>query len=224
VAFALIERRVETPLFPVELLRIPAFRAGAVSNVIGTVAYFLMWFLFPFYIADVLGRTPLALGAMLATMGALTFVGSSFGGWLADRLGDRIVTGIGSVATAAGLLWMSRIGETASLPEVALRAGAIGFAFGIHQAAVYALTLRHVPRERSGAASATLAVTQTLGTVISVSLGTTVFAWRERLALEDGLQAASAFVSAYGDAFIAATGVALLAGLVVIGSRSDRRQ
>ena len=181
-----------------------------------------MWFLFPFYVVDTLGRSPVALGAMLATMGALTFVGSTAGGWLADRLGDRVMTVAGSVATAGGLLWMSQISETASLPEVALRAGAVGLAFGIHQSSVYALTMRHVPVDRAGAASATLAVTQTIGTVLSVSIGTMIFSWRERLALERGLSEAGAFIEAYGDAFFAAAGVALIAGVIVIGKRATK--
>ncbi|MCH7734325.1 MAG: MFS transporter [Chloroflexi bacterium] len=226
VAFAALfvwrERRIENPLVPGELLRMPAFLAGAASNLVATIAYFLMWFLFPFYVVDTLGRSPVALGAMLATMGASTFVGSTAGGWLADRLGDRVMTVVGAVGTAGGLLWMSQISDTASLPEVALRAGAVGLAFGIHQSSVYALTMRHVSGDRAGAASATLAVTQTIGTVLSVSIGTMIFSWRERLALEEGLSEAGAFIDAYGDAFLAAAGVALIAGVIVIGKRATK--
>ena len=226
VAFAALfvwrERRIENPLVPGELLRMPAFLAGAASNLVATIAYFLMWFLFPFYVVDTLGRSPIALGAMLATMGASTFVGSTAGGWLADRLGDRVMTVVGAAGTAGGLLWMSQISDTASLPEVALRAGAVGLAFGIHQSSVYALTMRHVSGDRAGAASATLAVTQTIGTGVSVSIGTMIFSWRERLALEEGLSEAGAFIDAYGDAFLAAAGVALIAGVIVIGKRATK--
>jgi len=220
--FVIRERNVPNPLVPARLLADWTFRQGAISNLIGTTAYFLMWFLFPFYIADALGRDSIALGGMLATMGALTFVGSTIGGWLADRLGDRAMTVVGAVATAGGLLWMSRIDETASLLEVALRAGAIGLAFGIHQSSVYALTMRHVQPQMAGAASATLAVMQTVGTVVSVSIGTMIFTWREDEALERGLSDTGAFIDAYGDAFLVAAAVAVLAAVVVIG-RSARR-
>ena len=220
--FVIRERNVPNPLVPARLLADWTFRQGAISNLIGTTAYFLMWFLFPFYIADALGRDSIALGGMLATMGALTFVGSTIGGWLADRLGDRAMTVVGAVATAGGLLWMSRIDETASLLEVALRAGAIGLAFGIHQSSVYALTMRHVQLQMAGAASATLAVMQTVGTVVSVSIGTMIFTWREDEALERGLSDTGAFIDAYGDAFLVAAAVAVLAAVVVIG-RSARR-
>ena len=221
--FVFRERHVPNPLVPVRLLADWTFRQGAASNLIGTTAYFLMWFLFPFYIADALGRDSIALGAMLATMGALTFVGSTIGGWLADRLGDRAMTIVGSIGTAGGLLWMSQIDETATLPEVAMRAGAIGLAFGIHQSSVYALTMRRVQPHMVGAASATLAVMQTIGTVVSVSIGTMIFTWREDAALERGLSETGAFIDAYGDAFLVAAAVAVLAAVVVIG-RSAKRE
>jgi len=215
--FVIRERSVPNPLVPGRLLADWTFRQGAISNLVGTTAYFLMWFLFPFYISDALGRDSIALGAMLATMGALTFVGSAIGGWLSDRLGDRAMTVVGSLSTAGGLFWMSRIDDTVSLPEVAVRAGFIGLAFGIHQSSVYALTMRRVQSQMAGAASATLAVTQTIGTVISVSIGTMIFSWREDAALERGLSEAGAFIDAYGDAFLVAAAVAVLAGVVVIG-------
>ena len=118
---------------------------------------------------------------------------------------------------------MSQIDETATLPEVALRAGAIGLAFGIHQSSVYALTMRHVQPHMVSAASATLAVMQTIGTVVSVSIGTMIFTWREDAALERGLSETGAFIDAYSDAFLAATAVAVLAAVVVVG-RSAKRE
>ena len=66
-------------------------------------------------------------------------------------------------------------------------------------------------------------MTQTIGTVLSVSIGTMIFSWRERLALESGLSEAGAFLDAYGDAFFAAAGVALIAGVIVIGKSARSR-
>jgi hypothetical protein len=63
---------------------------------------------------------------------------------------------------------------------------------------------------------------QTVGTVVSVSIGTMIFTWREDEALERGLSDTGAFIDAYGDAFLVAAAVAVLAAVVVIG-RSARR-
>ena len=220
--FVWVEARCVRPVFPASLLRSARFRAGAASNLLATVAAFVMWFLFPFFISDTLHRDPVILGAMLATMGSLTFVGSALGGWLTDRWGDRGMTFAAGVGLALSLWWMSTISSTATLWNVAWHAGAIGLAFGVHQASVYALTMRGVPSGQSGAASATLAVTQTLGTVLSVSLGTIMLVWRERLATAAGLGAGDAFVRGYTETFAAAAVVAVAAGVVALTAQKIR--
>ncbi len=207
--------RAPHPILPPALLKLGEFRAGAASNVLAVVASFVMWFLFPFYMADSLGRGPVSLGLMLATMSAAGFVGSSVGGWLADRIGDRRATFTGAAITAVGLVCVGTAGADAGLGSVALRVAVIGFGFGFHQGAVYVLTMRATPRERAGASSAMLAVAQTIGTVASIAIMTTLLAWRQDSA-GPGLTDAEAFLAGYRDTYLVAAGVAVAAGAVVL--------
>ena len=207
--------RAPNPVLPRGLLTLAAFRAGAVSNVLATVASFVMWFLFPFYVADALGRGPLALGALLAAMSAAGFGGSTAGGWLADRIGDRRSTFAGAALTAAGLVLVGILGADASMTEVVLSVALVGFGFGFHQGAVYALTMRATPREHAGAGSAMLAVAQTIGTVASIAIMTSVLVWR-RDALAPELSEAGAFLAVYRYAYLVAAGVAVAAGAAVV--------
>lgn len=210
------QARAERPVIPRGLWNAPGFRAGAASNVLLTMGSFLTWFLFPFYISDVLGRGPIALGAILAATAGAATLGSTVGGWVADRMGDRLVTFAGAAVTALGLVWIAGLGAEASLADVAARVVLAGAGFGVHQAAVYSLTLRHTRPEHAGAGSAVLAVAQTVGTPLSIAFGTAVFAWRESVSLGRGEGATEAFVSAFGDAYLAAAAIALLAGFVVL--------
>ena len=218
------QARAANPILPPRLLRLPAFRAGAVSNLLATVASFVMWFLFPFYVADALGRGPLVLGALLAAMSAAGFVGSSAGGWLADRIGDRRSTFAGAALTAAGLASVGTLGGDATVAEVVLRVALVGFGFGFHQGAVYALTMRAAPREHAGAGAAMLAVAQTIGTVASIAIMTSVLAWR-RDAVAASLSDTGAFLEGYRYACLVAAGVAVAAGACVISlsTRMPRR-
>ncbi len=88
----------------------------------------------------------------------------------------------------------------------------VGFGFGIHQAAVYALTLRGAPSEHTGATSAALTVSQTLGTVLSIALMTSILSWQQS---SNG----ASFVEAYRFAYFVAAGVAMLSALVLIKYR-----
>lgn len=195
-------------IFPAGLTAFAGLKPGAGSNLLLTVASFVMWFLFPFYVADVMGRSGLTLGALLALMAATNFAGSAVSGWFADRIGDRRVTFLGAIMTAVGLTLAGTAGSTPAMEAVIFATVVLGFGFGIHQAAVYALTLRGAPSEHAGAASAALSVSQTIGTVLSIALMTTLLSWQQST---NG----GSFVDAYRFSYIAAAGIAVLAGLVV---------
>lgn len=202
------------PVFPVSLLRVMEFRAGVISNLVVTTGTFVMWFLFPFFVPDVMGRSTLVLGALLATMAGASLIGSAAGGWIADRVGDRKSTLTGAAIAAAGL-WMA--GGMTGDSGVMVVAGAVaitGFGFGAHQAAVYALTLRRAETQYAGAASAALAVAQTVGTVLSIAVMTSLLAWQE--GRSESTSDTGQFLDAYGIVLPIAAITTLAGGLVAL--------
>ena len=218
-AFNYLQKRVKQPILPKELWTTPGFSIGGVSNLLLFVASFLTWFLFPFFITDVLGKGVMIVGLMLAIVAGASTFGSVIGGWLADRLGDRIVTVVGAGITALGLLFIADLNAGTSLIGVAMRIAVAGIGFGLHQAAVYSLAMRKMRPEHAGAGSSVLAVSQTIGTPLSITFGMAIFTWREEIALNAGGLTTEAFVTAFHDAYIAAAAVAVLAGLVVVSIR-----
>lgn len=203
-------------IFPAGLTAFSGFKSGALSNLLLTVASFVMWFLFPFYVADVMGRSGLTLGALLALMAGMNFIGSGIAGWLADRAGDRPITFIGTILTAVGLAMAGTAGENPEMGRVVISTAVLGLGFGIHQAAVYALTLRGTPSEHAGSTSAALTVSQTIGTVMSIALMTSLLHWRQ-----DSQNAT--FAEAYQFAYFTAAGIALVSGVIVIRIRRNFR-
>ena len=220
--FTFLQKRVKRPMLPKALWTTPGFAVGGVSNLLLFMASFLTWFLFPFFITDVLGRGVMVVGSMLAVVAGASTIGSIVGGWLADRIGDRVVTATGAGITAIGLVWISGLNAESSLPGIAMRVGIAGVGFGLHQAAVYSLAMRKTRPEHAGAGSAVLAVAQTIGTPLSISFGMVIFTWRKDDAIDAGVLATDAFVGAFHDAYLAAAVVAVLAGLVVMSVRRQR--
>lgn len=202
-------------IFPKGLTSYSGFKSGAASNLLLTVASFVMWFLFPFYVADVMGRSGLTLGALLALMAGMNFAGSGIAGWLADRAGDRPITFLGTVITAIGLVLAGSAGSAPTMTTVVIATAVLGLGFGMHQAAVYALALRGTPSEHAGATSAALTVSQTIGTVLSIALMTSLISWHQS---SNG----SSFVEAYRVAYFVAAGVAVVSGLIVLEFRRVR--
>jgi len=199
-------------IFPAGLTTFSGFKSGTLSNLLLTVASFVMWFLFPFYVADVMGRSGLTLGALLALMASMNFLGSGIAGWLADRAGDRPIIFIGTILTAIGLVFVGTAGDNPEMSRVMISTAVLGLGFGIHQAAVYALTLRGTPSEYAGSTSAALTVSQTIGTVMSIALMTSLLNWRQ-----DSHNAT--FDEAYQFAYFTAAGIALVSGIIVLRLR-----
>ena len=201
-------------ILPIGLMNFPGFKSGAGSNFLITVASFVMWFLFPFYVTDVMGKSVLTLGTLLALMAIMNLAGSAVAGYLADRVGDRLITFVGSILTAIGLVLAGIQGNAPPMPIIILATVVIGVGFGAHQAAVYALTLRGTPPEHSGSTAAGLTVSQTIGTVVSITLMTSLLSWQQSI---NG----KSFAEAYEIIYLIAGGIAVLAGAIVIKKQSN---
>ena len=100
------EGRVSWAILPRELLRIRGFLVSGGATFLAHLGVFVIWFIFPFYVEDGLGRGPAALGAMLAVMAGLNIGFSITGGWLCDRTGPMVVGVTGLIVLAAGLFVM----------------------------------------------------------------------------------------------------------------------
>ena len=230
-----VERTASWPAMDMNLLKIRAFVAPCVSVLLGWTGVFVIWFIFPFYISDILQRGAPALGTMLAVMAAGMSTAALVGGWLADRTHPRHVGTVGLGLLACGLAWMAYLGEDAEIWMVALRILVTGFGLGFTMATVYTLTLNGVPGARAATASGALGVAESMGRVISVAVFGSLFAIRmghheTGLPFVPGAEQvdAQAFVAAYREVFLmaaglAAAGMVVLVGMLTLGRGSDDR-
>ncbi len=219
-AFWRVERTARWPVLPGYLLRIRGFTISCLSMFRAHFGVFVIWFIFPFYVADSLVRGPLTLGLMLATMAFFNTGFSGAGGWLCDKAGTLPVGSAGLLVLASGMLLMGFLETTSSLGDVALRIGIVGAGLGLFQAAVYSLMLGSVPSERFGTAGAALSLSQACGTVLAVAVMGGIFGWRSdhHLAgLAVGAEAEGvAFIKAFKDVFLIGSSVSLLSALVFL--------
>ena len=221
-----IERTAPWPVLPLGLFRNRGFVISGCCSAFVYLSAFVIWFVFPFYVADTLGRGPEALGAMLATA-SLCGVGMSLlGGWLSDRVGTQMVGSLGLLIIAAGLAMMGLLDGESSLAEVTLWVSLAGAGNGFVQAACYSLVMKSVQPERFGTAGAMLSLTQALGSISAIVVLGGVFALREdhhlaQLAATVGAES-TAFLRAYRDVFMIGAAVALVGALVAVFGRPPR--
>ena len=219
-AFWRAELTAKWPVLPGYLLRQWGFIVSSSSMFLANLGVFVIWFIFPFYVADSLGGGALTLGLMLATLAFLNTICSGAGGWLCDRF-NYLPVGVGGLLVmASGLLYLGFLGTESSLGHVALRVGIVGAGLGLFQAATYSLMLGTVPPDRFGTAGAALSLSQSCGRVLSVAVIGGVFGWRSDYHLTvSGVGAEAegiAFIKAFKDVFVIGSSLGLLAAVVFL--------
>ena len=224
--FRRIERTAPWPVLPLGLLRNRGFVVSGACSAFVYLSAFVIWFVFPFFVADILGRGPEVLGGMLA-IASLCGVGMSLlGGWVSDRTGSQAVGSLGLLGIALGLAMMGFLDGESSLAEVTLWVSVAGAGNGLVQAACYSLVMKSVQPERFGTAGAMLSLTQALGSISAIVILGGVFAFREehhlaQLAGTVGAESA-AFLRAYRDVFLIGAGVAVVGSVVAAFGRPPR--
>ena len=220
ITFWRVEVKAPWPVLPGYLLRIRGFTTSSVSMFLANLGVFVIWFIFPFYVADSLGGGTLMLGLMLATLAFFNTISSGAGGWLCDRF-NYLPVGVGGLLVmAAGLFTMSLLNTESNSWEVALRIGVVGAGLGLFQAAAYSLMLGSVPSERFGTAGAALSLSQSCGRVLAVAVIGGIFGWRadhHLLGLAIGPEADGlAFIKAFKDVFVIGSSIGLLGAVVFL--------
>lgn len=217
------ERTASWPVLPLGLFRNRGFVISGACSAFVYLSAFVIWFIFPFYVAETLGRGPEVLGAMLATASLCGVAMSLLGGWLCDRIGPRFVASAGLLGISAGLAVMGQLGAGSSLALVTIWVSVAGAGNGLVQAASYSLVMKSVRPERFGTAGAMLSLTQALGSICAIVVIGGIFAMREdhHLAQLIGTTGAesAAFLRAYRDVFMIGAAVAVVGALVALLGR-----
>ena len=215
--FIRIERQQEWPVLDLALFRLRVFSAAFLTLALSWIGAFTIWFIFPFFVADVLGRGASILGLFLGLMGLCTAIAAPLGGWAADRLRPEWLVAAAAAALAAALLWIGTLGTGASLVAVALPLALAGAAQGTLRAAARTLVFNSVPGSRLGTASGALNLGMSMGVVLSVALFSALFSMREdahiaqlvATGLSESAAEVPAFVAAFRETFRAGALIAL---------------
>ena len=219
-AFWRAEYIASWPVLPGYLLRIRGFIVSTTSMFFANLGVFVIWFIFPFYVADSLGGGALTLGFMLATLAFFNIVSSAVGGFVCDRYSYLPVGVGGLMVMAAGLLYLGFSDMNTTLGNLGLRIGIVGSGLGLFQSATYSLMMGSVPPERFGTAGAALSLAQSCGRVLSVAVIGGVFGWRSDQYLAElgiGLESEGmAFIKAFRDVFLIGSSLGFFAALVFL--------
>ena len=221
-----IERTAAWPVLPLEMFRNRGFLVSGACSAFVFLSAFVIWFIFPFYVANSLGRGSEVLGVMLAVSSLCGVAMSLLGGWISDRIGTQVVGVLGMLAIAAGLAMMAFLDGESSLTVVTVWVSVAGAGHGLVQAACYSLVMKSVQPERFGTAGGMLALTQAIGSITAIVVLGGIFAIREDHYLSQlaGTMAAesAAFLRAYRDVFLISAGVGVVGACLALLGRPPK--
>jgi MFS transporter, DHA2 family, methylenomycin A resistance protein len=190
------ERRTAAPMVPLALFRSAPLSAAVADAPLMTFGFYAFLFVFPLYL-QARGASALHAGVVLLPLSLTFFAVSSMAtGRLVNRVGPRVVVGVGMLLVAVGLLGASWLGSGTDDVAFAPALLSIGAGFGLITGPISGVAVASAPRERSGVASGLVKVARMVGATVSVAL---IGAWfggrelpREPLALGLGLRRALA--------------------------------
>ena len=190
-------------LAPRDLARASVLRSAALAF-LANYAQFSIWLLIPFYLVSVRSLTA-SVGALFFTLTPFgTAVAAPLAGWAADRIGARWPAVAGLALEAAGLLIVSRLGDTSPLEWVIAGLALVGLGVGIFQVSNLAEMMTAFPRAQQGAAGGLAFLSRTLGSAAGVAVSAALF--DARLATSGAITAAFQWAF-FGAAMVAALGV-----------------
>jgi EmrB/QacA subfamily drug resistance transporter len=148
------ERRTAHPMMPLSLFGSRNFAIGNLATLLiygglGAMSFFVVIFL-----QQVAGYSAIAAGLALVPITLLMWVLSSRFGALSDRIGPRLLMGLGPIVAGVGIVWVGRLGADVDY-LIDVLPGVLIFGLGL-SATVAPLTntvLGAVPQHNAGVAS-----------------------------------------------------------------------
>jgi EmrB/QacA subfamily drug resistance transporter len=154
LAFPAIERRAQSPLLPLQLLRSRQFTGANLTTLAVYTAIGGALFLLALQLQQSLHYSALAAGLAMMPMTIIMLIGSPWAGALGQRAGPRLPMTVGPLIAAGGLALMARIVPGATYLGAVLPAVVVfGVGLAITVAPLTAAVLSAVPDTYAGTAS-----------------------------------------------------------------------
>lgn len=162
--------RQETPLLPLDLLRIPIFRLSILTSICSFIAQMLAMVSLPFFLQNTLGHSEVMTGLLMTPWALATLVAAPLAGYLVDRIHPGVLGSIGMVLLSTGLFLLSRLTPDSSELDIILRLVLCGAGFGLFQTPNNSTIISSAPTQRSGGASGMLGMARLLGQTSGTTL------------------------------------------------------
>ncbi len=174
VLFFYIENHKEQPMLDLMLFKSRLLAYAFSSTLFNGIARGAVTFLLVFYYQGIRAMDPLLAGIMLTPFAVSQMVVSPVSGWLSDKHGSRVLSSVGLLISAIGLIGFIKLTPTTSYLEMIIWMLIMGFGSGMFFSPNTSAIMGSVPVEKRGIAAGVRTMMNNMGTVISIALAMAV--------------------------------------------------
>ena len=176
--FVVIERRVEAPMFRLDLFKIRAFSGGSVATFLAALSRGGLMFMLILWLQGIwlplhgysFEDTPLWAGIYMLPLSAGFLVAGPISGRLADHFGARPFATGGMIASAIGFLLLNALPINFAYWEFGLVIFLIGAAMGLFAAPNLTGIMNSLPPDQRGSGAGMAATFQNSASVLSIGV------------------------------------------------------
>jgi predicted MFS family arabinose efflux permease len=214
------ERKSAAPLLDLSLFKIRLLTAGILSHFFVSISHTSTFFLLPFYLQGILRFTPTHVGVTIICFSLVIVVLAPIGGWLADRLGSRMLCTVGSTLTALSMVVFARLGGNSSQFDVMVPLLLLGLGWSLFQSPNLSGMFNAVDVRYVGAVSGLSLTSANIANAMGVAVGSVLFLrWLNYYGVADAVvpphtewtKAPEIFVEAFQSSWAVIAGLAAIA-------------
>ena len=182
-AFIIVETRSARPMLDLSLFRYTRFVGVQVLPIATCYCYVVLLVLLPLRFIGIGGLSEIDAGLLLIALSAPMLVVPLAAAYLVRWFSAGVLSGVGLVLAAIGLLWLGQVDPASSGMAVILPMLLIGLGTGIPWGLMDGLSVSVVPKERAGMATGIFGTTRVAGEGVALAIVNAVLAGLAKLQL-----------------------------------------
>jgi len=227
------ERRDPAPLLDLSLFKVRLLSAGMASHFFVSLTHTSTFFLLPFYLQGIAGYTPTQVGFTVICFSLVIVFLAPLGGWLADRLGSRMLCTVGSALTMASMIGFSRLDGAGSRISVVIPLMLLGLGWSLFQSPNLSGMFNAVEPRHIGSVSGLSLTSANIANAMGVAVGSVLFLrWLNYYGMSSAVVPphtqwggqAEIFVKAFQGSWMVIAGLAAIAIVTSALRGADRRE
>jgi EmrB/QacA subfamily drug resistance transporter len=187
LAFVLWERHTTYPMLDMAFFADPRFSAASGAIALTFFAMFGSLFLLTQFLQSVLGYTAFEAGVRLIPMAAVQVVVAPLSAKVVERVGSKVIVGVGLSTAALGLVLASQLTAEATYPQVLLSLVVLSAGLALVMPTATESIMGSLPPAKAGVGSAVNDTTRELGGALGVAVLGSVMASTYRPEVADAI-------------------------------------